>query len=116
MRVVLAGGGTGGHVIPVLAIAQQLKKAFAAELRFIGTPRGMENRLVPAAGFEVRLVQVGALKNVSLATRVKTSPDLPHAVCNSLSMLGELRPDVVIGVGGYTSGPAMAAAILRRIP
>ena len=116
MRVVLAGGGTGGHVIPALAIAQQLKKTFAAELLFIGTPRGMENRLVPAAGFDLRLVQVGALKNVTLTTRLKTSLDLPRAIANSLRMLSEFRPDVVIGVGGYASGPAMAAAILRRIP
>ena len=116
MRVVLAGGGTGGHVIPALAIAQQLKKTFAAELLFIGTPRGMENRLVPAAGFDLRLVQVGALKNVTLTTRLKTSLDLPRAIANSLRMLTEFRPDVVIGVGGYASGPAMAAAILRRIP
>jgi len=115
MRVVLAGGGTGGHVIPALAIAQQLKKAFAADLLFIGTPRGMENRLVPAAGFDLRLVQVGALKNVSLATRLKTALDLPRAIGLSSRMLAEFRPDVVIGVGGYASGPAMAAAILRRI-
>src|SRR6201997_2956675 len=80
MRVVLAGGGTGGHVIPALAIAQELKKGYGAELLFIGTPRGMENRLVPAAGFELRLVQVGALKNVSLATRLRTLIDLPRAV------------------------------------
>src|SRR5580700_1171773 len=116
MRVILAGGGTGGHVIPALAIAQQLKKAYAAELLFIGTPRGMENRLVPAAGFELRLVQVGALKNVSLTTRLRTAWDLPMAVLKSWSMLKEFRPDVVIGVGGYASGPAMAAAILRGVP
>lgn len=116
MRVVLAGGGTGGHVIPALAIAQELKKTHAAELLFIGTPRGMENRLVPAAGFELRLVQVGALKNVSLATRLKTSFDLPRAIWLARDMLDEFGPDVVIGVGGYASGPAMAAAIWRRIP
>ena len=116
MRVILAGGGTGGHVIPALAIAQQLKKEYSAEILFIGTPRGMENRLVPAAGFELRLVQVGALKNVSLATRLRTALDLPLAVFKSWSMLGEFRPDVVIGVGGYASGPAMAAAILRGVP
>jgi len=116
MRVILAGGGTGGHVIPALAIAQQLKKAYAAELLFIGTPRGMENRLVPAAGFELRLVQVGALKNVSLTTRLRTAWDLPIAVLKSWSMLKDFRPDVVIGVGGYASGPAMAAAILRGVP
>lgn len=116
MRVVLAGGGTGGHVIPALAIAQQLKKQYAADLLFIGTPRGMENRLVPAAGFQLRLVQVGALKNVSLATRIRTSLDLPRAIGHSWRMLGEFQPDVVIGVGGYASGPAMAAATLRRVP
>lgn len=116
MRVVLAGGGTGGHVIPALAIGQQLKKDFAAEVLFIGTPRGMENRLVPAAGFELKLVKVGALNRVSLATRLRTIVDLPRAVWDASQMLAEFRTDVVIGVGGYASGPAMAAAILRRIP
>jgi UDP-N-acetylglucosamine--N-acetylmuramyl-(pentapeptide) pyrophosphoryl-undecaprenol N-acetylglucosamine transferase len=116
MRAILAGGGTGGHVIPALAIAQQLKKDYAADVLFIGTPRGMENRLVPAAGFELRLVQVGALNRVSLATRLHTLFDLPHAVWDASHLLAGFRPDVVIGVGGYASGPAMAAAILRRIP
>ena len=116
MRAILAGGGTGGHVIPAIAIAQQLRKDFAADLLFIGTPRGIENRLVPAAGFELRLVEVGALKNVSLATRLKTSFDLPRAVWRSRQILSEFRPDVVIGVGGYASGPAMLAAVLRGIP
>ena len=116
MRVILAGGGTGGHVIPALAIAQQLEKDYAAELLFIGTPRGMENRLVPAAGFNVRLVRVGALNRVSLATRLRTLVDLPRAVWDASRLLSEFLPDVVIGVGGYASGPAMAAAILRRVP
>jgi UDP-N-acetylglucosamine--N-acetylmuramyl-(pentapeptide) pyrophosphoryl-undecaprenol N-acetylglucosamine transferase len=116
MRAVLAGGGTGGHVIPALAIAQQLKKDFAAEVLFIGTPRGMENRLVPAAGFELRLVQVGALNRVSLATRLRTLIDLPRAVWVASRFLDDYRADIVIGVGGYASGPAMAAAVLRRIP
>jgi UDP-N-acetylglucosamine--N-acetylmuramyl-(pentapeptide) pyrophosphoryl-undecaprenol N-acetylglucosamine transferase len=72
--------------------------------------------LVPAAGFPLRLVQVGALKNVSLATRLKTSFDLPRALWDSRRILSEFRPDVVIGVGGYASGPAMLAAILGRVP
>ena len=87
MRAILAGGGTGGHVIPALAIANQLKKSYDAEVLFIGTARGIENRLVPAAGFPLQLVRVGALKNVSLTTRLKTAFDLaarrlgcgPHA-------------------------------------
>jgi UDP-N-acetylglucosamine--N-acetylmuramyl-(pentapeptide) pyrophosphoryl-undecaprenol N-acetylglucosamine transferase len=116
MRAILAGGGTGGHVIPALAIAQQLQKDYAAEVLFIGTARGIENRLVPAAGFPLRLVQVGALKNVSLATRLKTFFDLPRAVWDSSRILSEFRPDIVIGVGGYASGPAMLAAVLRRVP
>jgi UDP-N-acetylglucosamine--N-acetylmuramyl-(pentapeptide) pyrophosphoryl-undecaprenol N-acetylglucosamine transferase len=116
MRAILAGGGTGGHVIPALAIAQQLQKDYAAEVLFVGTARGIENRLVPAAGFPLRLVQVGALKNVSLATRLKTSFDLPRAVWDSRRILSEFRPDIVIGVGGYASGPAMLAAVLSGVP
>lgn len=116
MRAVLAGGGTGGHVIPALAIAQELKKQYTAEVLFIGTARGIENRLVPTAGFPLKLVQVGALKNVSFATRLKTSLDLPRAVLHAGRMLKEFKPDIVIGVGGYASGPAMLAAVLKRIP
>ena len=116
MRAILAGGGTGGHVIPALAIAQELQKRYSAEVLFIGTARGIENRLVPAAGFPLRLVQVGALNKVSLKTRLKTLFDLPRAVWDARGILAEFRPDVVIGVGGYASGPAMLAAVLKRIP
>jgi UDP-N-acetylglucosamine--N-acetylmuramyl-(pentapeptide) pyrophosphoryl-undecaprenol N-acetylglucosamine transferase len=116
MRVILAGGGTGGHVIPALAIAQQLKQDYGAKALFVGTARGIENRLVPAAGFPLRLIQVGALKNVRLLTRAKTTFDLPWAIWNSRQILREFRPHVVIGVGGYASGPAMLAAVLSRIP
>jgi UDP-N-acetylglucosamine--N-acetylmuramyl-(pentapeptide) pyrophosphoryl-undecaprenol N-acetylglucosamine transferase len=116
MRAILAGGGTGGHVIPALAIANELKKGYAAEVLFVGTARGIENRLVPAAGYSLKLVRVGALKNVSLMTRAKTAFDLPRALWDASRMLNEFAPDVVIGVGGYASGPAMLAAILKHIP
>ncbi|MFZ0539961.1 MAG: undecaprenyldiphospho-muramoylpentapeptide beta-N-acetylglucosaminyltransferase [Candidatus Sulfotelmatobacter sp.] len=116
MRAILAGGGTGGHVIPALAIANELKKHYAAEVLFVGTARGIENRLVPAAGYPLRLVRVGQLKNVSLATRAKTVFDLPRAVWDAGRMLNEFAPDVVIGVGGYASGPAMLAAVVKHIP
>ncbi len=116
MRIIIAGGGTGGHVIPALAIAQQLKKQFGAEVCFIGTARGIETRLVPQAGFALELIQVGALKNVSLVTRAKTMFDLPRAIAASARMLSDFDPEVVIGVGGYASGPAMVAAIRRGLP
>ena len=83
---------------------------------FIGTARGIENRLVPAAGYPLQLVRVGALKNVSLMTRAKTAFDLPRAVWDASRMLNEFAPDVVIGVGGYASGPAMLAAVVKHIP
>jgi UDP-N-acetylglucosamine--N-acetylmuramyl-(pentapeptide) pyrophosphoryl-undecaprenol N-acetylglucosamine transferase len=116
MRAILAGGGTGGHVIPALAIAHRLQKDYAAEVLFIGTARGIENRLVPAAGFALKLVQVGALNRVNLKTRLKTIFDLPRAVWDSRRILSEFQPDIVIGVGGYASGPAMLAAVLSKIP
>ena len=116
MRAILAGGGTGGHVIPALAIANQLKKDYGAEILFIGTARGIENRLVPAAGYPLQLVRVGALKNVSLVTRFKTAFDLPRALWDAGRMLNEFAPDVVIGVGGYASGPAMLSAVIKHIP
>jgi UDP-N-acetylglucosamine--N-acetylmuramyl-(pentapeptide) pyrophosphoryl-undecaprenol N-acetylglucosamine transferase len=116
MRVIVAGGGTGGHVIPALAIAQELQSGYNAELLFIGTARGIETRLVPAAGFRLELITVGALNRVDLATRLKTLLDLPRAVAQSVRMIFEFRPDVMIGVGGYASGPAMLAAGLMNVP
>ena len=116
MRALIAGGGTGGHVIPAIAIARQLQAQFGAEVLFVGTPRGIENRLVPAAGFPLKLVQVGALKNVSLMTRMRTAFDLPRAILAASGFISEFKPTVVIGVGGYASGPAMMAAAMRRVP
>ncbi len=116
MRAVIVGGGTGGHVIPALAIGRELRERYSAELIFIGTSRGIETRLVPQAGFDLRLLQVGALKNVSLARRARTLTDLPRAVLTCRSIFADFRPQVVIGVGGYASGPGMLAAILSRIP
>jgi UDP-N-acetylglucosamine--N-acetylmuramyl-(pentapeptide) pyrophosphoryl-undecaprenol N-acetylglucosamine transferase len=116
MRAVLAGGGTGGHVIPALAIAKELQNLYQAEVLFIGTARGMETRLVPAAGYPLELIKVGQLNRVSLATRMRTLVDLPMSVVHSARLLGKFKPQVVIGVGGYASGPAMLAAALKGIP
>jgi len=116
MRVVLAGGGTGGHVIPALAIAHELRARFDAEVIFVGTARGIETRLVPAAGFPLNLIEVGALKSVSLATRIKTLLALPRAIFAAHALVRDFRPDVVIGVGGYASGPTMLAAAIASVP
>ena len=116
MRVIVAGGGTGGHVIPALAIAHQLKSLYNAEVLFIGTARGIETRLVPAAGFRLELIAVGALNRVDWATRLETLLDMPRALVQSARLISEFQPDVIIGVGGYASGPAMLAGGLMNVP
>ncbi|HZQ44223.1 MAG TPA: undecaprenyldiphospho-muramoylpentapeptide beta-N-acetylglucosaminyltransferase [Acidobacteriaceae bacterium] len=116
LRVVIAGGGTGGHVIPALAIGRELRDKHGADVLFIGTSRGLETKLVPEAGFRLELVRSGQLKNVSLKTRLKTFGDLPLGVLHCMRLLKEFQPQVVVGVGGYASGPAMIAALLKRIP
>ncbi len=116
IRVLIAGGGTGGHIIPALAVAHELVTKHSAEVLFLGTSRGMESRLVPAAGFQLRLIEVGPLKNVSLATRINTMLDLPRSLFACRSLIREFQPQVVFGVGGYASGPGMAAALSLGIP
>ncbi len=116
LRILIAGGGTGGHVIPALAIARELRDAHHAEVKFVGTARGLETRLVPEAGFPLELIHVGQLKNVSLLTRARTLTDLPRGILRCLALLRAYKPHVVVGVGGYASGPAMMAALLLRIP
>jgi UDP-N-acetylglucosamine--N-acetylmuramyl-(pentapeptide) pyrophosphoryl-undecaprenol N-acetylglucosamine transferase len=116
LRVLIAGGGTGGHVIPALAIGRELRDRHGAEVRFVGTARGLETKLVPEAGFPLELVRSGQLKNVSLMTRLKTLLLLPWGVKQCLRLLKQFRPHVVVGVGGYASGPAMIAAVILRVP
>jgi UDP-N-acetylglucosamine--N-acetylmuramyl-(pentapeptide) pyrophosphoryl-undecaprenol N-acetylglucosamine transferase len=116
MKVLIAGGGTGGHVVPALAIGRELRDRYGAEVRFVGTARGLETKMVPEAGFPLELVRSGQLKNVSLATRARTMLDLPLGVVRCIGLLRSFKPDVVVGVGGYASGPAMIAAVLMRVP
>ncbi|MGH9605046.1 MAG: undecaprenyldiphospho-muramoylpentapeptide beta-N-acetylglucosaminyltransferase [Terracidiphilus sp.] len=116
LRVLIAGGGTGGHIIPALAVARELEARHEAEVLFVGTARGLEIRLVPEAGFRLRLIDVGPLNRVSLATRLKTLLRLPGSIFECKRLIREFQPHVVFGVGGYASGPAMAAALRLRIP
>ncbi len=116
LKILIAGGGTGGHIIPALAVARALAARHAAEVLFVGTARGLETRLVPEAGFALRLIEVGQLKNVSLATRLRTLARLPGSIAACMAMIREFRPAAVFGVGGYASGPAMAAALLLKVP
>ena len=116
LRVLIAGGGTGGHILPALAVARELVASHSAEVLFVGTARGMESRLVPEAGFNLRLIDIGQLKNVSLVTRLRTLMNLPRSIYACKRIIREFQPSVVFGVGGYASGPAMAAALRLKIP
>ena len=116
LRILVAGGGTGGHIIPALAVAHELVLRHGAEVLFVGTARGLEIRLVPEAGFRLRLINVGPLKNVSLVTRLRTVMQLPLSILECRRIIREFKPSAVLGVGGYASGPAMAAALWLRIP
>jgi UDP-N-acetylglucosamine--N-acetylmuramyl-(pentapeptide) pyrophosphoryl-undecaprenol N-acetylglucosamine transferase len=115
-RIAIAGGGTGGHIIPALAIADELKSAYGAEILFIGAPRGLESQLVPKAGYPLKMIHVGQLNGVSLMTKARTMLDLPLGVWRCRALLKQFKPDAVVSVGGYASGPATGAAILGRIP
>ena len=114
--MLIAAGGTGGHIIPALAVARELVSRHSADVLFVGTPRGLESRLVPDAGFRVHLIEVGPLKNVSLATRLRTLLDIPRSLMACRKLIREFKPNVVLGVGGYASGPGMAAALMLQVP
>jgi len=116
MKVVIAGGGTGGHLYPGIAIARAVLAGNGNEVLFAGTAQGIEAKVLPREGLPVRFISVGKLKGMGPASIMKTIATLPRSLVQSLLLLREVRPDVVIGVGGYSSGPVALAAWLLRIP
>jgi UDP-N-acetylglucosamine--N-acetylmuramyl-(pentapeptide) pyrophosphoryl-undecaprenol N-acetylglucosamine transferase len=117
LRVVLAGGGTGGHLYPGIAVARELlTRVPDAIVSFAGTAKGIEARVVPREGFPLDVIRSGGLKGKSVADRVRGLGLLPLGGLDAWTLLRRRRPDVVIGVGGYSSGPVVALAALRGIP
>ena len=117
IRVVIAGGGTGGHLFPGIAVARELLRRHPdARITFAGTARGIEARVVPREGFELDLLRSAGLKGTSIAARIRGVLLLPLSAIDAWSILSRRSPDVVIGVGGYSSGPVVLFAALRRIP
>lgn len=116
MKVVIAGGGTGGHLYPGIAIAREVLKEKGNDVLFIGTEQGIEAKVLPREGLPIRFITVGKLKGMKVGSIMKTMAMLPLSVMQSIRLLREARPDVVIGVGGYSSGPVALAAWVIRIP
>ncbi len=114
-RLLIAGGGTGGHLFPALAIAEAWE-AEGGTVLFVGTPGGLENRILPQQGKKLALLQVGRIKGGGISTRLQTFLGLPIALFQAFTILRRFRPQVVLGVGGYASAPAMVAATLLRLP
>lgn len=116
MRVVIAGGGTGGHLFPGLAVARALKARIpASQISFAGTAAGIEARVIPPTGFALDLIRSAGLKGKSLAARVRGAALVPLSGVDAWRLISRRRPDVVIGVGGYSSGPVVAVAAIRGI-
>jgi UDP-N-acetylglucosamine--N-acetylmuramyl-(pentapeptide) pyrophosphoryl-undecaprenol N-acetylglucosamine transferase len=112
---VMAGGGTGGHVIPALAVAKELR-ARGHDVRFIGTRRGIEAKLVPAADFPIEWIEIGGLNRVGLRRKLETIAELPLSVWQAARMLDRMKPAAVFSMGGYVAGPVLLAALWKRLP
>jgi UDP-N-acetylglucosamine--N-acetylmuramyl-(pentapeptide) pyrophosphoryl-undecaprenol N-acetylglucosamine transferase len=117
MRVLIAGGGTGGHLFPGVAIAEELRARDPdAAVRFVGTERGIEAKVLPKLGWDLALIRVSGLKTVGALGAVKGALRIPGALLQSRRVIKEFDPDVVLGVGGYASGPVVLMARLMGIP
>ena len=115
MKVMIAAGGTGGHIYPGIAVAQEIMRRDAnSKVRFVGTARGLETRLVPQAGFELSLIDSAGLKNVGRIAQMRGLVLLPKSFLSALNLIRVFRPDVVVGAGGYVSGPVVLMAALTN--
>jgi UDP-N-acetylglucosamine--N-acetylmuramyl-(pentapeptide) pyrophosphoryl-undecaprenol N-acetylglucosamine transferase len=113
---VMAGGGTGGHVIPALAVAGELR-ARGHSVRFIGTRRGIEAKLVPAAGYPIDWIEIGGLNRVGLRQTIASLAELPVSIWQAARLLDRSRPvTAIFSMGGYVAGPVLIAALWKRVP
>ena len=123
-RILMVAGGTGGHIFPALAAAEELRARAAVrspgeaacEILFLGSGRGLEARLIPAAGFPLRTIAAAGLKGIGGWRKLRNLLVLPGSAMEASAVISEFQPNVVVGVGGYLSGPVMLEAALKDIP
>jgi UDP-N-acetylglucosamine--N-acetylmuramyl-(pentapeptide) pyrophosphoryl-undecaprenol N-acetylglucosamine transferase len=113
--IVMAGGGTGGHVMPLLAVARELR-ASGHQPVFIGTRTGFEARLVPAAGFPLEFIEIGGLNRVGAMRTLRTVAQLPFSILRSTRLLAKYHASAVFSLGGYAAGPVALAALWKHFP
>lgn len=117
MKVLIAAGGTGGHIYPGIAVAKEiLRRDPSSEVLFVGTARGLETRIVPENGFQLSLIHSAGLKNVGLAGQIKGLSVLPKSFIEARRIIRQFRPHVTIGAGGYVSGPVLLMAAIMGVP
>ena len=115
VRIVIAGGGTGGHLFPGVALAHEFQRQRPGTgILFVGTSRGLETKIIPREGFDLRLIPIGGWVGQKGWRKIKTVLQLPASLWRSWKILREVNPDLVIGVGGYASGPVVAMAVVTR--
>ena len=116
MRVIMTGGGTGGHIYPAIAIADKImERTNDSEILFVGTRRGMESRLVPENGYEIRYITVSGLNRKNMIKNIKVLRDYRKGKAQAKAIIEEFKPDIVIGTGGYVSGPVVRTAAAMGI-
>ncbi len=117
MKVLIAAGGTGGHIYPGIAVANEvMRRDETSEVLFVGTARGLEKRIVPENGFQLSLINSAGLKNVGLMGKIKGLSVLPRSFFEARRIIRQFRPHVVVGAGGYVSGPVLLMAAIMGVP
>ena len=117
MRIMIAGGGTGGHLFPGLAVAEELKRRRSdAEVVFVGTEHGIESRVVPREGFPIKFLRAEGFVGVSLVRKIKALLKAILSIIDSYRIMRSVSPDIVIGVGGYASGAVVLVAFFMSVP
>jgi UDP-N-acetylglucosamine--N-acetylmuramyl-(pentapeptide) pyrophosphoryl-undecaprenol N-acetylglucosamine transferase len=117
MKVIIAGGGTGGHLFPGIAVAREIQRRQAgASILFVGAEQGIETKLVPKEGFQLRTLPLGGIKGVGMVRQVGNLMGMVAGIFKARAILRDFKPDAVIGVGGYASFPMLAAATIGRYP
>ncbi|MEM7009338.1 MAG: undecaprenyldiphospho-muramoylpentapeptide beta-N-acetylglucosaminyltransferase [Thermodesulfobacteriota bacterium] len=117
MRIIIAGGGTGGHVFPAISVANEISERNEGdEILFVGTKRGMENELVVKHGYEIKHISSKGFVGRGLLNKGLASVHAIKGLLDSASIIKDYKPDVVLGVGGYVSGPFLMSAVMLRVP
>ncbi len=117
MKAIIAGGGTGGHLFPGIAVAREIQRRDSrSEVLFVGAEQGIEARIVPKEGFPLRTLPLGGIKGVGMVRRMKNLFAMAGGLFKAQGILRDFKPDVVIGVGGYASFPMLSAAIMSGYP